>query len=194
MIEVRNYPRRFMPVVIFVVILWVVELVNITLDHGLNIHGLIPRSSAGLDGILWSAFLHANFSHLLTNTAPLLILGALLCASDTRTFFIVTAGVIILGGMGVWGIGRTAIHIGASGVVFGYFGFLIARAWFARTLGAFLAATITVLLYAGLIWGVLPQEQFISWEAHLRVLLSGVLIARVVSIREKKFETLPSQK
>ena len=70
--------------------------------------------------------------------------------------------------------------------MFGYFGFLIAHAWFTRTLGAFLAATITVMLYAGLIWGVLPQERFISWEAHLCGLLAGVLIARLLSPEKKR--------
>ena len=179
MTERAKLVARFIPVIFFVVVLWVIELVNLTLGHALNIHGLIPRSSQGLDGIFWSPFLHGNLSHLLTNTAPLLILGGLVCVSGTRSFFFATGCIIVLGGLGVWVIGRTAIHVGASGVVFGYFGFLVARAWFTRTVGAFIAAAITIVLYAGLIWGILPQGRFISWEAHLCGLLAGVLAARM---------------
>ncbi len=181
MIEPGKLVRRFIPIFAFVMVLWVVELINLFLDHGLNVHGLIPRSTQGLDGIAWSPFLHGNVAHLITNTAPLLVLGALVCACSRRTFFLATGCIIVVGGVGVWLVGRSAIHVGASGVVFGYFGFLVARAWFTRTLGAFVAATITILLYAGLIWGILPQERFISWEAHLCGLLSGVLAARVLS-------------
>lgn len=181
MMERNQLVRRFIPVIAFLVVVWVVEVVNLVVDHRLNVHGLIPRSTQGLDGIFWAPFLHANFAHLMTNTAPLLILGALVCASGAKRFFVVTGCIIFAGGLGVWVIGRSAIHVGASGLVFGYFGFLIAHAWFTRTLGAFLAATITVLLYAGLIWGVLPQERFISWEAHLCGLLAGILTARLLS-------------
>ena len=186
MIDRDTLVRRFIPVFAFVIVVWVVEVVNLVLDHSLNTHGLIPRSVEGLDGIFWSPFLHGNPAHLITNTAPLLILGALICANGRQRYLVVTGCIIVVGGLGVWVIGRAAIHVGASGVVFGYFGFLIAHAWFTRTLGAFLAATITVMLYAGLIWGVLPQERFISWEAHLCGLLAGVLIARLLSPEKKE--------
>ena len=129
MIESGKFVRRFIPIFAFVIVLWVVELVNLFLDHGLNVHGLIPRSIQGLDGIVWSPFLHSNVAHLTTNTAPLLVLGALVCASSRRTFFVASSCIIVVGGVGVWLIGRSAIHVGASGVVFGYFGFLVADRW-----------------------------------------------------------------
>ena len=181
MTERDKLVARFIPIIVFVAVIWVIELVNLALEHRLNVYGLIPRTSHGLDGILWSPFLHGNLPHLLTNTAPLLILGGLICASGTRLFFLATGCIIVIGGLGVWVIGRSAVHVGASGVVFGYFGFLLARAWFTRTLAAIIAATITIALYAGLIWGIIPQGRFISWEAHLCGLLAGILAAQMLS-------------
>ena len=86
--------------------------------------------------------------------------------------------VIGLGGAGVWALGRPAIHIGASGLVFGYFGYLVARGWYERKLGSILIAIAVIILYGGLIAGVIPARSLVSWEAHLFGLIAGVLAAR----------------
>ena len=86
--------------------------------------------------------------------------------------------VIGVGGVGVWAFGRSAIHIGASGLVFGYFGYLVARGWYERKISSILVAIVVIVLYGGLIVGVLPTPGLVSWEAHLFGLLSGVMAAR----------------
>ncbi len=90
----------------------------------------------------------------------------------------VSVFIILVGGLGVWALGRPAIHIGASGLVFGYFGYLVAVGWYERRLGSILTAIVVVALYGGLIAGVLPTPGLISWEAHLFGLIAGVLAAR----------------
>ncbi len=86
--------------------------------------------------------------------------------------------VIAVGGSGVWLLGRSAVHIGASGLVFGYFGYLVARGWYERRLGSILLAIAVIILYGGLILGVLPARGLVSWEAHLFGLIAGILAAR----------------
>ena len=86
--------------------------------------------------------------------------------------------VIGLGGAGVWVFGRSSIHIGASGLVFGYFGYLVARGWHERRFGSILVAIVVIVLYGGLIFGVLPVPGLVSWEGHLFGLIAGVLVAR----------------
>ncbi|HFE39126.1 MAG TPA: rhomboid family intramembrane serine protease, partial [Gammaproteobacteria bacterium] len=145
--------------------------------HQLNIYGIHPRSSAGLGGILLWPFLHANFSHLIANTIPLAILGWFVLLRGFRQFIFITLGITLIAGSAVWLLARPAIHIGASGLVFGYFGFLVAVAWYEKSLASFVVAVFTLFLYGGLVWGVLPQAPNISWEAHLFGLMAGVVIA-----------------
>ena len=171
-----------MPTVTLVALLWAIQAVNFAAGQSLNVHGLVPRTGAGMVAILWSPLLHASFEHLISNTVPLLVLGVFVSLSGRRAFAFVTLFAILIGGSGVWLIGRHAAHVGASGIVFGYLGYLLARAWFARTPIAALIAVVTGVLYSGMIWGVLPQERFISWESHLCGLLSGVAAARLLPI------------
>ena len=123
----KKHLRRFVPVIGFVLVIWIVALANMALDDALCIYGLVPRSLPGLDGILFAPFLHADMGHVITNTASLLLLGALICVNGETRFLVATAIIIVISGLGVWVIGRDAIHFGASGVVFGYLGFLVAR-------------------------------------------------------------------
>ena len=104
-----------------VVAIWAVEVVNIFLDHRLNAYGILPRTVEGLRGIAFSPFLHGGFGHLAANTLPLLALGGLIAVRGRGSFPGVTVFIIGIGGAGVWLVGRTALHVGASGLVFGYF-------------------------------------------------------------------------
>jgi membrane associated rhomboid family serine protease len=163
-----------------VALLWLVELVNLALDYRLNALGIRPRTLSGLAGIVFAPFLHGGIGHVLTNTIPFVILGWLVILHGPRTFLKVSAIIILLSGIGIWLFGRSAYHIGASGLIFGYFGFLIARAWYERSLGSILVALITIILYGGILWGAFPFHPQIAWEGHLFGLLAGVLAARLV--------------
>ena len=161
-----------------VALMWVLEVIDRLTGWELDSWGIRPRSFGGLVGIVCSPFLHGDFSHLLANTLPLLILGGVIMMSSPRTFVTVTLNVILLGGLGVWLIGgRNEIHIGASGLVFGYFGFLIMRGYFERSLSSLLIAALVIVFYGSLIWGVFPIQRGVSWEGHLMGFLAGTLAA-----------------
>ena len=181
---------------IFVAVIWVVYLVNSLLfDGSLNRYGLSPMAlpyrwlsefepslpylAVSLRGILLSPLLHGSFSHLMSNTFPLLLLGGFVAIRGAKTIIGVSLLVIVLGGLLVWIVGRPAVHIGASGLVFGYFGFLVAQGWYERSIVSIVVAVGVLLLYGGIIFGVLPQSGFISWEGHLFGLVAGVLAARM---------------
>jgi len=166
----------------FVALMWVLELVDvILLRQGLNIYGIIPREIIGLRGILFAPFLHGGLAHLISNTIPFLLLGWFVMLQETSEFFIVTPIVMLVSGLGVWLLGAPGVHIGASGVIFGYLGFLLARGFFERNLPSILLSLIVGSLYGGLIWGVLPTQPGVSWEGHLFGFIGGVLAARFLA-------------
>lgn len=172
--HMRVFFRRTAALAAFVALLWAVQVVNWITGYGLNpAFGLIPRHGSGLDGVIAMPLLHGSFSHLMANTPPLLVMGGLLVATTTRALLSVNAVVIGLGGVLVWLFGGSAIHIGASGLIFGWFGFLIARGLVDRspiTLGPTLVVGV---LYGSILWGVLPGRPGVSWEAHLFGAIAG---------------------
>ena len=168
-----------------IIVLWGVELVNLVLDHELCRWGILPRTVSGLLGIIFSPFLHGSLVHLLANTLPLAVLGGLVGLKGRLKFFEITVIIILLGGGGVWLLGRPSYHVGASGLIFGYFGFLVLRGYYQKSFGAFMVSIITLFLYGGLIWGVLPTISHVSWEGHLCGLLAGVFAARLEGVGKR---------
>jgi membrane associated rhomboid family serine protease len=168
---------KFQPIVAILVAIWIIEIVNFFLGHRLTSWGIFPRSLGGLVGIPLAPFIHASFWHAISNTIPLVILGGLTITAGTTRFWTVTVGVTILSGVLVWLFARSAFHVGASGLVFGYFGAILATAFFKRTILSIVIAVATITLYGGLLWGVLPTRSYISFEAHLFGLIAGIAIA-----------------
>lgn len=166
------------------VLMWAVALTDFylatPLQHPLMQYGIEPRELAGLRGLLFAPFLHASWPHLLSNSLPFLILGGLVLLRGRQLFLTVTLGCMLLGGLGTWIIGSEGVHIGASGLVFGYFGFLLLRGWFERSLSAIALALLVAVIYGGLLFGVLPLEDGVSWESHLSGMISGGVLARVI--------------
>jgi membrane associated rhomboid family serine protease len=167
----------------FLSIIWFVSIFNLLLfDGGLNVYGIRPRTVEGLWGILLMPFLHGSFGHLFANSLPFATLGWLVMLRRTADFYIVTAVTLVISGFGVWLTGPTrSVHIGASGLVFGYFGFLLLRGYFERSLYALLFAFLVFVIYGSLLWGVLPQQDGISWQAHFFGFCGGVLAARFLT-------------
>lgn len=168
---------RVMLVVGLVGAIWCVELLNILLGRALNVFGILPRVLHGLSGVLAAPFLHVGPGHALANTVPLLVLGWMVALRGSVRFLRVAALVTVLGGLAVWLLGRPGYHVGASGLVFGLFGYLLAGAWYERSLQACAAALLALALYGGLFWGLVPSRG-VSAEGHLFGLLAGVLVAR----------------
>jgi len=179
--HMRVFFRRTAALAAFVALLWAVQVVNWITGYGLNpAFGLIPRHGSGLDGVIAMPLLHGSFSHLMANTPPLLVMGGLLVATTTRGLLSVNAVVIGLGGGLVWLFGGSAIHIGASGLIFGWFGFLIARGLVDRSPITLGAALVVGVLYGSILWGVLPGQPGVSWEAHLFGAIAGAAAAVLV--------------
>jgi len=172
--------RECLPWIVGLVVLcWVVALADLVLDHRFMGYGIRPRTRNGLLGILFCPFLHGGFHHLILKTLPLLVLGLLVALRGIGSFMGASLLIIVLGGAGVWIFGQPANHIGASGLIFGYFGFLLARGWIVRDLGSILIAVFVLLAYGGMIWGILPLRAHVSWESHLFGLLAGIVAARM---------------
>jgi membrane associated rhomboid family serine protease len=174
----------------FAALLWAIEIVDVFLFRGrLNAYGIRPRSLQGLEGILLMPFLHGNFAHLAANTLPFLTLGWLIMLREISDFFIVSAVTILVSGVGVWLTGApNSIHIGASGLVFGYFGFLLLRGYFERSFTAIFMSLIVGFLYGSLIWGVLPSQPGVSWQGHFFGFVGGAVAAQLLGRRKKMRE------
>lgn len=171
----------------FIALIWFIELIDwVFFDHSLDAYGIKPRSVSGLSGIFFMPFLHSNFGHVLANTVPFIILGALVMIRRVRDFFIISLIIILVSGLGVWLFGGPGtVHIGASALVFGYLGFLLLRAYFEWSLRSIVVAVAVGLMYSGLIWGVLPINPGISWQGHLFGFLGGVLAAYLLTARRQ---------
>lgn len=157
--------------------LWLVNILNWILGSPFNRLGLYPRRLSGLPGILFSPFLHGDFSHLFFNSIPLFVLGLAILTEGTYIFFTVTAIIVILEGFSVWLVGRRARHIGASGVISGYFGYIIMNAYLHPNLTAGLLAILVIYYFGSIFLGIFPQEEQISWESHLLGFLAGIAAA-----------------
>jgi membrane associated rhomboid family serine protease len=158
---------------------WLVLGVNALLGGALTGYGVVPRTLIGLRGILFAPFLHASVAHLVANTVPFLVLGWLVLAGGLRRFLLVSAAAALGAGITSWLLGAPgSVHIGASGVIFGYLGYLMLSGWWARKfLNVVLSLGVTAL-WGGMVWGVLPGQMGISWQAHLGGFLGGVWAAR----------------
>ena len=169
---------------LFVLVLYVIELINTLMLRSLNgMFGLRPRSLDGVLDILTFPLLHANLAHLFSNTLPLIIFGFLVLLSGLRVFFTTLALSWLASGVVVWLIGGFNITIGASGLVFGLFAFLLVRGFFNRNWWQILLSVVLFLSYGGILFGILPTvASFVSWQAHLGGAGGGVLAALLLSV------------
>jgi membrane associated rhomboid family serine protease len=130
-------------------------------------------------GILFGPFLHANFAHLITNSIGFLMLGWLVMLRDLRHFLIITFIAMLSSGFTAWLLGPSnSVHLGASGVIFGYLGFLMLSGWYTRSFGSMMLSVLVTIFWGGVVIGMLPGEAGISWQAHLGGFIGGVLAAR----------------
>jgi membrane associated rhomboid family serine protease len=160
-------------------VFWGTFVVNLALGGALFNYGIIPRTAVGLRGVLFAPFLHGSLSHLVANTVPFLALGWLVMLRDARHFLPVTLFAMLGAGLAAWTLGApNSVHIGASGVIFGYLGFLMLGGWYARNAMSIALSMLVTVLWGGLVLGVLPTQPGISWQSHLGGFVGGVLAAR----------------
>lgn len=169
-----------------IALMWVVEVADVLLAANLDQAGIRPRDEDGLLGILLAPFLHGGFGHLVGNTIPLLILGAVIALGGLLRVAAVTVIVAVIAGLGTWLLAPAGtLHIGASGVAFGYITYLIARGAFTRSVLHFATGALVAVFWGGtLLVGLLP-EAGISWQGHLFGAVGGLVAARAVHRRSR---------
>ena len=169
---------------VLLAVMWVSESVDAVLGGDLDSFGIRPRSTEGLVGIVLSPFLHVGFGHLIGNTVPFLVLGGLIALSGLARVLAVTAIVAVVGGIGTWLVAPAqTVHIGASGLVFGFAAYLVARGVFDRRVRSVATGLLVVVVYGTtLLFGLLPREG-ISWQGHLFGAVGGVVAAQWLSRR-----------
>jgi membrane associated rhomboid family serine protease len=172
---------------IAVAVLWLVQIVNAADDYGLNRYGLRPREVEGLWGIGTQPFLHASWWHLLSNTPAFLLIGWAVLRSGWQMFTIVTLSIVVIGGAATWLLGPSdTVIVGASGLVFGWLGYLLARAWFARRLVWIIEAFVVLFFFGTLLYGLVPSvHSQVSWQAHACGFAAGVLTGAVLHPRRR---------
>jgi membrane associated rhomboid family serine protease len=166
-------------------VMWLIVIVNAFLDHRLLRFGIKPREVDGLPGVVLSPFLHANAGHLLANTLPFAVLGWLMLISGLRYFTIVTLSVVVVAGLIDWATGPSGtVIVGASGIIFGWLGYLLGRAWFGRQLKWIAIAVAVAAGFSSMFAGLLPKlHSNVFWGGHVAGFLVGVLIAAILHRR-----------
>ncbi|MDE3134566.1 MAG: rhomboid family intramembrane serine protease [Acidobacteriota bacterium] len=162
-----------------VLLMWLVEAINSIDSNRLDGDGIHARDIGRFWGILTSPFIHASFQHLLDNTLPFVFLGFLIALHGAGRLLLVTAFIIVIGGLGTWviGPGGDTSTIGASGVVFGYATYLMARGFFDRSMWELGVGMVVGVLWGAVLISSLVPHNGISWQAHLCGGIAGVLVA-----------------
>ncbi|WP_291423825.1 rhomboid family intramembrane serine protease [Deinococcus sp.] len=186
--SVKPLPERQSPVTqaaaltgLMIAVMWAEEIVDFSIFRGqLNSFGIEPRDPHTFWHIFTAPFVHAGFPHLIANTVPFAVLAFMSAVRSVGRFVSATFLIVLIGGTLVWLFGRSSVHLGASELIFGYLAYLIGVGWWERTPVALGIAVVAVALYGGIIWGVLPSNPMISWEAHLFGFIGGLLAALLI--------------
>lgn len=177
------------------VLMWIVEIVDSIADHRLDAYGIVPRQVDGLDGVVFSPFLHGSFGHLIGNTVPFLVLGAVIALNGAVRVLLVTLIVGLVAGVGTWLIAPdNTVTVGASGVIMGYATYLMARGLFSRRIVELLVGVVVLVVWGGaVLWSLVPREG-VSWQAHLCGGIGGVVAAWLLSTDPRRRGTTPARR
>ncbi|MEA2131860.1 MAG: hypothetical protein QOJ85_4751 [Solirubrobacteraceae bacterium] len=171
-------------VVAMIALMWITEVIDVIAGHRLDDYGIHPRDVGGLPEIVSAPFLHVGFGHLISNTVPFAAMGIAIALGGLARVAIVTATVAFVSGLGTWLVApANTVHLGASGLVFGYATYLVSRGILSkRFVDLAVGAFVVVIWGIGLLQGLLPQER-ISWQAHVFGAIGGVIAATVLAGR-----------
>ena len=179
----------------FVALLYLIEIIDQLTGHSLDRNGIQPLEADWLKGILFAPLLHADWAHLLANTVPALVLGFLVTLAGMSRFVWATAIIWIVGGLGTWLIGdigscrMETVHIGASGLIFGWLAFLLVFGWLTRHIWWIITSLVVLFVYGGILLGALPVLNRcggVSWQGHLCGAIAGLLAAYWLSGPERE--------
>jgi membrane associated rhomboid family serine protease len=190
-VEKRIFFHSLLFPLVFIVAFWIVEIIEQISGLSFVKLGVFPLHLNGLQGILFSPFIHSGFSHLISNSVPFFILLFMLVYFYRRISYRIFFQMYFLAGICVWLAGREAWHIGASGVVYAMAAFHFVSGLIRNDVRLLTLSAIVVFLYGGMIWGIFPIDPDISWEGHLWGAVSGLVLAlyyRKYIIRRDKFD------
>lgn len=179
--------RSVVLIALFVAALWLIEVVDTVAGNSLDQWGIHPRDGGeAVRGIALAPLLHGGWEHLAANTVPALILGFVGLVAGAGRFLLATALIWLVSGVGVWLTGGSnTVVIGLSGVLFGWMAYLVVRGVFTRKPLDLVVGVTLMVLYGGMLWGVLPGQPGVSWQAHLWGAVGGVLAAVLLGRRAR---------
>ncbi|MEA1877288.1 MAG: rhomboid family intramembrane serine protease [Bacteroidota bacterium] len=176
-IAVKRFYLSIVFPMIFIIVIWLIFILDLSLDLDLFYWGLYPRKLSGLWGILFSPLLHGSLKHIIANTIPVFVLSTGLFYFYRDLAFRVLVLSYLATGILVWCFGRPSYHIGASGLIYALAGFLFFSGVLRKHVGLMAISLIIVFQYGSLVWGIFPLEEKVSWEGHLMGLISGFILA-----------------
>jgi membrane associated rhomboid family serine protease len=156
-----------------------IEVINLFTGRMLSQLGTIPRYVPGLKGIFLGPFVHGSLQHYFSNIIPLCIFSYLLLPYGLKRYLQVTLWIMLMTGLLVWLFARPATHIGVSGVIYGYFGYLVLAGFLNGKVKLIIISMLVAFFYGGLIFGILPSSPFVSWESHLFGFITGLAAAKL---------------
>lgn len=177
--EIKKLRYSFVLPFLFVLLLWLIKLVDFSERLDLFVFGVFPREVKGLLGVVFSPLLHSDFHHLMSNSIPILILGTGIIYFYRELAYRVIGIVWFVSGLGVWGVARESYHIGASGLIYGIASFLFFSGAIRKDYRLASISLLVIFLYGSLVWGIFPFSPQISWEYHFFGGFSGFLAAFV---------------
>jgi membrane associated rhomboid family serine protease len=167
--------RRLKVVLGILMALVAVQVINTFTGNSLIQHGIYPRTLGGLQGVVFAPWLHGSVRHLLSNMLPLAILSWLVMTEGVERYLRVALLICLIGGLLVWALGRSSLHVGASGLIFGLWSYVLSRGWYQRSALSVVIAILVVMTYSGLVLGFIPVPG-VSFESHLFGAVAGVLV------------------
>jgi membrane associated rhomboid family serine protease len=172
-----------------VALMWVLEAINTIDSNHLSSDGIYARDIGRSWGIVTAPFLHVSFQHLIDNTVPFLFMGVIIALRGAARLLVITALIILIGGVGTWLISPSGVStVGASGVVFGYATYLLARGFFDRNFIELLIGALVGVVWGGALLNSLLPHGSVSWQGHLSGAIGGVVAAWFMARHDGEFE------
>lgn len=168
---------------IILLILWTIYFMTRFIVPNLLLLGIIPRHIAGIPGILFAPLLHANFNHLFFNSVPLLVLSDFILVNGLHYFLTITLMITLISGLAIWCFAKPGLHLGASALITGYWGFLVCSIYQSNTLTTLILGIISLYYFAGIFFGICPGKKGVSWEGHLFGLIAGIITYYLLNFR-----------
>jgi len=166
----------FIPL-LFLLLMWLVKIIEVNFQISFVPYGVFPQTIDGLKGILFSPFIHKDFTHLINNSYPILILGGMIFAIYRKIATQLFVWLYFVAGFFLWVIGRPSFHIGASGFIYALASFLLVSGIIRKNPRLTAVSMLVIFLYGSMIWGLLPTKEPISWEGHLAGFIAGIIVA-----------------